>query len=181
MNCLHSPLQSSFLSVIKKPISWQKKIVLKSADGYDFEVEEAVARQMCLVKYSTYSIDNNEHFYSLPGITKETLVKVIDYCRHHVPTYDLTKLENISTTVAQKLEDQLQIISTLYTSEYVVSFDAKFIEQVDPVLLFNLIQVRCLIIFLVGCYCPFFLLYIYIYFFIYLCIGFYSIFLKVFI
>ncbi|KAK1392252.1 hypothetical protein POM88_011308 [Heracleum sosnowskyi] len=33
--------------------------------------------------YNTTSTDNNEPFDCLSGITNETLVKVIDYCKHH--------------------------------------------------------------------------------------------------
>lgn len=118
-----------------KAMSWKKKkIVLQSGDGYDFEVEEAVASQMYLVKYiNTTSTDSDEPFYRLPGITKDTLVKLIDYCRHHVPFY-----ENRDPALLKRLDCHLY--SHLYTQAYVKTFDAKFVKQVDPVLLFNLIQ-----------------------------------------
>lgn len=94
------------------PGTVKKTIVLESADGYALKVEEAVALQMCIVEYNRNNIEN-EPFYRLPGITKETLVKVIDYCSHHVEPYTQTKIK---------------------------SFDAEFVKQLDPVVLFNLIQ-----------------------------------------
>nr|BAE72120.1 SKP1-like protein [Silene latifolia] len=60
-----------------------KKIVLKSSDDEEFEVEEAVALQSQTIKHMIED-DCADNAIPLPNITAYILDKVIEYCEKHV-------------------------------------------------------------------------------------------------
>nr|GMD91787.1 SKP1-like protein 1A [Ipomoea batatas]GMD92998.1 SKP1-like protein 1A [Ipomoea batatas] len=59
-----------------------KKIILRSSDGEIFEVEEAVALEMQMIKYM---IDDDCVDTTIPiaNVTGKILAKVIEYCKSH--------------------------------------------------------------------------------------------------
>ncbi|XP_059296827.1 SKP1-like protein 1A [Lycium ferocissimum] len=89
-------------------------IVLKSADGETFEVEEAVALESESIKLM-FGDDCANTSIPLPNVASEILAKVIEYCKRHVEAKD------------NKVSD-----------EDLKSFDADFVK-VDQSTLFDLI------------------------------------------
>ncbi|XP_073111328.1 SKP1-like protein 1A [Elaeis guineensis] len=67
------------------PAEIEKKIVLRSSDGVEFEVEEPTARQSKLIGNM---IDDGcaENTIPLFNVDAKTLDKVIEYCRKHAGT-----------------------------------------------------------------------------------------------
>nr|GLL41323.1 SKP1-like protein 1A [Ipomoea trifida] len=66
-------------------MSSTKMIILRSSDGEIFEVEEAVALEMQLIKYM---IDDECANTTIPiaNVTGKILNKVIEYCKSHAET-----------------------------------------------------------------------------------------------
>ncbi|XP_060176210.1 SKP1-like protein 1A [Lycium barbarum] len=89
-------------------------IVLKSADGETFEVEEAVALESESIKLM-FGDDCANTSIPLPNVTSKILAKVIEYCKRHVEAED------------NEVSD-----------EDLKSFDADFVK-VDQSTLFDLI------------------------------------------
>ncbi|GJN00634.1 hypothetical protein PR202_ga17830 [Eleusine coracana subsp. coracana] len=58
-------------------------ITLKSSDGEDFEVEEAVAMQSQTIKHMIED-DCADNGSPLPNVTATILSKVLEYCKKHV-------------------------------------------------------------------------------------------------
>ncbi|CAA7048218.1 unnamed protein product [Microthlaspi erraticum] len=98
-----------------------KKIVLKSSDGETFEVEEAVALQSQTISHMVED-DCVENGVPLANVTSNILVKVIEYCRKHVPV-----IPDGDGASPSSSEEELK------------TWDAKFIEEIDQSTLFHLI------------------------------------------
>ncbi|OAY65218.1 SKP1-like protein 1B, partial [Ananas comosus] len=61
----------------------KKMITLKSSDGEEFEVEEAVAMESQTIRHMIED-DCAENGIPLPNVTSKILSKVIEYCKKHV-------------------------------------------------------------------------------------------------
>ncbi|KAK9690742.1 hypothetical protein RND81_09G151200 [Saponaria officinalis] len=105
-----------------------KKIVLKSSDGEDFEVEEAVALESQTIKHMIED-DCADNAIPLPNVTAIILSKVIEYCKKHVDfaEKDTNTTTTTSTTATSgSVDDELK------------NWDADFVK-VDQNTLFDLI------------------------------------------
>lgn len=96
-------------------------IVLKSSDGDTFEVEKTVIQQSKMIN-KIIKDGFADSVIPLPMITSETLTKVIEYCKRHVPNADaddkgFLKVEEESSSY-QKLK----------------KFDQKFVDVSQDVL-----------------------------------------------
>ncbi|GMJ14875.1 Arabidopsis SKP-like 2 [Hibiscus trionum] len=60
-----------------------RKIILKSSDGENFEVDEAVALESQTIKHMIED-DCADNGIPLPNVTSKILSKVIEYCKKHV-------------------------------------------------------------------------------------------------
>nr|GME05424.1 SKP1-like protein 1A [Ipomoea batatas] len=108
-----------------------KMIILRSSDGEIFEVEEAVALEMQLIKYM---IDDECANTTIPiaNVTGKILNKVIEYCKSHAETAntsqdDLKDFDANFIKVTKTSQDDLK------------DFDANFIK-VDHQTLLDLIM-----------------------------------------
>ncbi|MBA0868610.1 hypothetical protein Goshw_016218 [Gossypium schwendimanii] len=95
-----------------------RKIILKSSDGENFEVDEAVALESQTIKHMIED-DCADNGIPLPNVTSKILSKVIEYCKKHV---EASKSEDRSGS----LDDDLK------------TWDADFVK-VDQATLFDLI------------------------------------------
>uniref|UniRef100_A0A453CR49 SKP1 component POZ domain-containing protein n=1 Tax=Aegilops tauschii subsp. strangulata TaxID=200361 RepID=A0A453CR49_AEGTS len=93
----------------------KKMITLKSSDGEEFQIEEAVAMESQTIRHMIED-DCADNGIPLPNVDSKILSKVIEYCKKHVQT---------STAAAAPAED-------------LKSFDAEFVK-VDQATLFDLI------------------------------------------
>ena len=106
----------------------KKMITLKSSDGEEFQVEEAVAMESQTIRHMIED-DCADNGIPLPNVDSKILSKVIEYCKKHVqaspkPTESGTS-SSTSTAAAAPAED-------------LKSFDAEFVK-VDQATLFDLI------------------------------------------
>ncbi|KAH9611325.1 hypothetical protein KSS87_003995 [Heliosperma pusillum] len=103
-----------------------KKIILKSSDNEDFEVDEIVALESQTIKHM---IEDGcaDNAIPLPNVTAKTLSKVIEYCKKHVDVA-ATKPADASTSTAAGVagDDELK------------KWDEEFVK-VDQTALFDLI------------------------------------------
>ncbi|KAE8713484.1 SKP1-like protein 1B [Hibiscus syriacus] len=60
-----------------------RKIILKSSDGDNFEVDQAVALESQTIKHMIED-DCADSGIPLPNVTSKILSKVIEYCKKHV-------------------------------------------------------------------------------------------------
>ena len=100
-----------------------RKITLKSSDGENFEVDEAVALESQTIKHMIED-DCADNGIPLPNVTSKILSKVIEYCKKHV---EAPKSDDRSTSV----DDELK------------AWDTDFVK-VDQATLFDLILVSLL-------------------------------------
>ena len=70
----------------------KKMIMLKSSDGMEFEVEEAVAMESQTIRHLIED-DCVDKGIPIPNINSKILSKVIEYCNKHV----LAKRGNVAT------------------------------------------------------------------------------------
>ncbi|XP_044960441.1 SKP1-like protein 1 isoform X2 [Hordeum vulgare subsp. vulgare] len=63
----------------------KKMIMLKSSDGEEFEVEEAVSMASQTIRHMIED-DCADKRISIPNINSKILSKVIEYCNKHIPT-----------------------------------------------------------------------------------------------
>ncbi|KAK3016594.1 hypothetical protein RJ639_005867, partial [Escallonia herrerae] len=98
----------------------KKKVTLRSSDGEEFEVEEAVAVESQTIKYMIED-DCAGSGIPLPNVTGDILAKVIEYCKRHVDSSAKTD-DHLATSAADDLN----------------AFDAEFVK-VDQSTLFDLI------------------------------------------
>ncbi|KAM3254947.1 hypothetical protein ACQJBY_048400 [Aegilops geniculata] len=110
----------------------KKMIMLKSADGEEFEVEEAVAMESQTIRHMIED-DCADKGIPIPNINSKILSKVIEYCNKHAmaKTVDVssgsTGVAASDTMAPAALAGDLKI------------WDAEFIN-VDPDTLFDLIK-----------------------------------------
>ncbi|CAA7048223.1 unnamed protein product [Microthlaspi erraticum] len=100
-----------------------KKIVLKSSDGETFEVEEAVALQSQTIAHMVEDECVGDGI-PLANVTSDIVVKVIEYCRKHVPV------------VVPDGDDA----SSSSSKEELKTWDAEFMKDIDQSTLFSLIM-----------------------------------------
>lgn len=95
---------------------------LKSSDGKEFEVEEAVVKMSVTLKNLIEDLgDDNDSAIPVPNVTSNILEKVIDFCKEHKDDPVLTE--------EQALEKR---------HEEITGFDAEFVK-VDQNTLFDMI------------------------------------------
>ncbi|KAF7019605.1 hypothetical protein CFC21_032765 [Triticum aestivum] len=99
----------------------KKMITLKSSDGEEFQVEEAVAMESQTIRHMIED-DCADNGIPLPNVDSKILSKVIEYCKKHVQA---DASSSTSTAAAAPAED-------------LKSFDADFVK-VDQATLFDLI------------------------------------------
>ncbi|KAI8554021.1 hypothetical protein RHMOL_Rhmol05G0064900 [Rhododendron molle] len=80
-------------------MSTPTKIVLKSSDGENFEVEETVALESQTIKHMIED-DCADNTIPLATITSKILAKVIEYCRKHVGASGPGKADNLDKVLA---------------------------------------------------------------------------------
>ncbi|KAF7019603.1 unnamed protein product [Triticum aestivum] len=99
----------------------KKMITLKSSDGEEFQVEEAVAMESQTIRHMIED-DCADNGIPLPNVDSKILSKIIEYCKKHVQA---DASSSTSTTAAAPAED-------------LKSYDADFVK-VDQATLFDLI------------------------------------------
>lgn len=113
-------------------MSTVRKITLKSSDGENFEIDEAVALESQTIKHMIED-DCADNGIPLPNVTSKILSKVIEYCKKHVEaaakSETTTEAAATTTTVASGSSD-----------EDLKTWDSEFIK-VDQGTLFDLILV----------------------------------------
>ena len=110
------------------PVKKKKKIVLRSSDGNDFEVDEDVAMESNTIKNMLEDLSDSEAI-PLPNVTGKILSKVIEYCKKHVET--------------RKSDDR-------FAAHDIKDWDTAFTKDLihDQETLFDLMVVRIFFIFL---------------------------------
>ncbi|KQJ99541.1 SKP1-like protein 1 [Brachypodium distachyon] len=98
----------------------KKMILLRSSDGKEFEVEEAVAKESRTILHMIED-DCADNGIPLPNVDAKILTKVIEYCKKHAAAADPSAADSNSTAAADLKE-----------------FDADFVK-VDQAVLFDLI------------------------------------------
>ncbi|KAF7082078.1 hypothetical protein CFC21_085959 [Triticum aestivum] len=104
----------------------KKMIMLKSPDGMEFEVEEAVAMESQTIR-KMIEDDCADTAILIPNINSKILSRVIEYCNKHVPTTGATGAAASDTVAPAALAEDLKI------------WDAEFIK-VNRATRFDLIQ-----------------------------------------
>ncbi|XP_074310410.1 SKP1-like protein 1A [Silene latifolia] len=105
-----------------------KKIMLKSSDGEDFEVDEIVALESQTIKHMIED-ECADNAIPLPNVTAKILSKVIEYCKKHVDAAAAKTADATTTstnTTASVGDDELK------------KWDEEFVK-VDQSTLFDLI------------------------------------------
>ncbi|KAH9618001.1 hypothetical protein KSS87_003572 [Heliosperma pusillum] len=74
-----------------------KKILLKSSDGEDFEVDEIVALESQTIKHMIED-DCADNAIPLPNVTATILSKVIEYCKKHADSAAAKTADTTTTT-----------------------------------------------------------------------------------
>lgn len=108
-----------------------RKITLKSSDGENFEVDEAVALESQTIKHMIED-DCADNGIPLPNVTSKILSKVIEYCKKHVES--AAKSETTTTVAAATT------VASGSSDEDLKAWDSEFIK-VDQGTLFDLILV----------------------------------------
>ncbi|XP_044489384.1 SKP1-like protein 1B isoform X2 [Mangifera indica] len=106
-------------------MSSPRKIILRSSDGEQFEVDEPVARESQTIKHMIED-DCADNGIPLPNVTSRILAKVIEYSKKHVESR-LTEAAN------NKINH-----SNAAAEEDLKNWDAEFVK-VDQATLFDLI------------------------------------------
>ena len=101
----------------------KKMITLRSSDGEEFEIEEAVAMESQTIRHMIED-ECAESGIPLPNVNSKILSKVIEYCKKHVDS-------SASKSDDKAVDDELK------------AWDADFVK-VDQATLFDLILVRFL-------------------------------------
>ncbi|XP_022769226.1 SKP1-like protein 1A isoform X2 [Durio zibethinus] len=117
MGFRHLPIGSIVMS------STGRKITLKSSDGDNFEVDEAVALESQTIKHMIED-DCADNGIPLPNVTSKILSKVIEYCKKHV---EIPKSDDRSASV----DDELK------------SWDADFVKAANYLNIKNLLDLTC--------------------------------------
>ncbi|KAF7105704.1 hypothetical protein CFC21_106483 [Triticum aestivum] len=102
----------------------KKMVTLKSSDGEEFEVEEAVAMESQTIRHMIED-DCADNGIPLPNVTSKILSKVIEYCNKHVQAKPADAAAAAPDAAAPPAED-------------LKNWDAEFVK-VDQATLFDLI------------------------------------------
>ncbi|KAL1193287.1 SKP1-like protein 1B [Cardamine amara subsp. amara] len=113
-------------------MSTVRKITLKSSDGENFEVDEAVALESQTIKHMIED-DCADNGIPLPNVTSKILSKVIEYCKKHVEV--AAKSETTATAAAAATTTT---VASGSSDEDLKTWDSEFIK-VDQGTLFDLI------------------------------------------
>jgi S-phase kinase-associated protein 1 len=114
----------------------KKMITLKSSDGEEFEVEEAVAMESQTIRHMIED-DCADNGIPLPNVNSKILSKVIEYCNKHVHA-----AAGAAKAGADDAANNNSSASTAAASgEDLKNWDADFVK-VDQATLFDLILVR---------------------------------------
>ncbi|KAL9244848.1 hypothetical protein vseg_018569 [Gypsophila vaccaria] len=108
-----------------------KKILLKSSDGEDFEVDEVVALESQTIKHMIED-DCADSAIPLPNVTGKILSKVIEYCKKHVEASEKNKKSSSDSTTTTTTT------TSVVTDDELKSWDSEFVT-VDQNTLFDLI------------------------------------------
>jgi S-phase kinase-associated protein 1 len=111
----------------------KKMITLKSSDGEEFEVEEAVAMESQTIRHMIED-DCADNGIPLPNVNSKILSKVIEYCNKHV---------HAAAAAASKAADDAASAAAAVpppSGEDLKNWDADFVK-VDQATLFDLILV----------------------------------------
>ncbi|BAT13929.1 SKP1-like protein 1 [Oryza sativa Japonica Group] len=109
----------------------KKMITLKSSDGEEFEVEEAVAMESQTIRHMIED-DCADNGIPLPNVNSKILSKVIEYCNKHV---------HAAAAAASKAADDAASAAAAVpppSGEDLKNWDADFVK-VDQATLFDLI------------------------------------------
>ena len=105
----------------------KKMITLRSSDGEEFEVEEAVAMESQTIRHMIED-DCADNGIPLPNVNSKILSKVIEYCNKHVHA-------------AKPADDAAPAVADASAgAEDLKNWDAEFVK-VDQATLFDLILV----------------------------------------
>ncbi|KAF7076899.1 hypothetical protein CFC21_081501 [Triticum aestivum] len=110
----------------------KKMIMLKSSDGMEFEVEEAVAMESQTIRHLIED-DCVDKGILIPNINSKILSKVIEYCNKHVPTMPGVVATRATGAAAS------DIVAPAALAEDLKIWDAEFIK-VNRATRFDLIQ-----------------------------------------
>ncbi|WVZ52272.1 hypothetical protein U9M48_003348 [Paspalum notatum var. saurae] len=109
----------------------KKMITLKSSDGEEFEVEEAVAMESQTIRHMIED-DCADNGIPLPNVNSKILSKVIEYCNKHVHAAAAASKAGSDDAGAAAAN------STAASGEDLKNWDADFVK-VDQATLFDLI------------------------------------------
>ncbi|CAL9242451.1 unnamed protein product [Arabidopsis halleri] len=112
-------------------MSTVRKITLKSSDGENFEIDEAVALESQTIKHMIED-DCADNGIPLPNVTSKILSKVIEYCKKHV------EAAAKSETTADAAAAATTTVASGSSDEDLKTWDSDFIK-VDQGTLFDLI------------------------------------------
>ncbi|KAG8089795.1 hypothetical protein GUJ93_ZPchr0011g27740 [Zizania palustris] len=107
----------------------KKMITLKSSDGEEFEVEEAVAMESQTIRHMIED-DCADNGIPLPNVNSKILSKVIEYCNKHVHA--------AASKAANTSDDAASAAAPPPSGEDLKNWDADFVK-VDQATLFDLI------------------------------------------
>jgi S-phase kinase-associated protein 1 len=116
----------------------KKMITLKSSDGEEFEVEEAVAMESQTIRHMIED-DCADNGIPLPNVNSKILSKVIEYCNKHVHAAAAAARAGADDSGANNSSAP----TTAASGEDLKNWDADFVK-VDQATLFDLILVRAL-------------------------------------
>ncbi|KAK6245580.1 hypothetical protein SCA6_008670 [Theobroma cacao] len=112
---LRIPQKEQTGSSSQKSSSTGRKITLRSLDGEDFEVDEAVALESQTIKHMIED-DSADNGIPLPNVTSKILSKVIEYCKKHV---EAPKSDDRSASDADFVKvDQATLFDLILAANY---------------------------------------------------------------
>ncbi|XP_058069011.1 SKP1-like protein 1A [Magnolia sinica] len=95
-----------------------KKVTLKSSDGEEFVIDEAVAVQLQTIKHMIED-DCTENGIPLPNVTGKILSKVIEYCKKHVEETDCSSNDELKAWDADFVKvDQAILYDLILAANY---------------------------------------------------------------
>ncbi|KAK3139427.1 hypothetical protein QOZ80_5AG0383080 [Eleusine coracana subsp. coracana] len=112
-------------------------IMLKSSDGEEFEIEEAVAMESQTIKHMIED-DCTDNGIPLPNVTATILSKVIEYRKKHVEAKAMAESNDDDATAAAGGPSSSAGNSSVADNKDLKAWDAGFV-QVDQHTLFDLI------------------------------------------
>ncbi|KAM3279271.1 hypothetical protein ACQJBY_046535 [Aegilops geniculata] len=110
----------------------KKMITLKSSDGEEFQVEEAVAMELQTIRHMIED-DCADNGIPLPNVDSKILSKVIEYCKKHVQASPKPADSGAAADASSSTST-----AAAAPAEDLKSFDAEFIK-VNQATLFDLI------------------------------------------